>query len=54
MSEQKKEQIRKVIEKTGYQPSHSGKNPKNRTYTSGWCGGSEDQFRINQPDHSGN
>ena len=37
VSEQKKEQIRKVIEKT-----------------SGRCGGSEDQFRINQPDYSGN
>lgn len=53
VSEQKKEQIRKVIEKTGYQPSTQARILRPDVH-SGWCGGSEDQFRINQPDHSGN
>ena len=40
VSEEKKEQIRKVIEETGYQPSAQARP--------------EDQFWIHQPDHCRN
>ena len=51
VSEGKKEQIRKVIEETGYQPSAYASYQKSKP---GGRGRPEDQFRIHQPDHCRN
>lgn len=52
VSEEKKEQIRKVIEETGYQPSAQARMLRTKKAKPGGCGRSKDQFRIHQPDHS--
>lgn len=53
VSEQKKEQIRKVIEKTGYQPSTQARilRPDAHIWLVWWLRRS---IQNHQPDHSGN
>ena len=52
VSEEKKEQIRKVIEETGYQPS--AQDAAYQKDEADRCDHPEDQFRIHQPDHCRN
>lgn len=52
VSEEKKEQIRKVIEETGLPAIRPGTYASHQKSKPGGCGRSKDQFRIHQPDHS--
>ena len=54
VSEEKKEQIRKVIEETGYQPSAQARMLRTKKASLVGGGRPEDQFRIHQPDHCRN
>ena len=51
VSEEKKEQIRKVIEATGYQPSAQARMLRTKKASLVGVVVPKDQFRIHQPDH---